>query len=277
MKAVEFATASLSEIALMLRWAAEEGWNPGLDDAAAFHASDAQGFFVARQDGVPVAAISVVNHSDRFSFLGLYLCRPEYRGKGIGFGLWRHALDHAGDRTVGLDGVPAQEANYAKSGFVLTGRTRRLQGVLPVSGSGFSPALASDLDALKALDAAANGFDRPAFVSAWTADCRSRKTVVMRDGDRLTGFATARICQDGCKVGPVVAPTSEDALRLVHEAAAAVGATQVIVDTSDQISDLGALLEARGFVETFSTARMYRGTAPIPGDNLHAIATMELG
>ncbi len=85
-------TATLADVNLMLDWAADEGWNPGLDDAAAFHASDPEGFFVAERAGAPVAAISVVNHDDRNAFLGLYLCRPEWRGQGIGLALWNHAL-----------------------------------------------------------------------------------------------------------------------------------------------------------------------------------------
>lgn len=113
MKGLVLRTASIAEVKMMLDWAAGEGWNPGLDDASVFHATDPEGFFIAERDGTPVASISVVNHTDDFAFLGFYICRPECRGQGIGLGLWHHALAHAGPRTVGLDGVAAQEANYA--------------------------------------------------------------------------------------------------------------------------------------------------------------------
>ena len=96
--------ADLSELETVLDWAAAEGWNPGLADAEAFYTADPQGFFVAEADGAPVAAISVVNHDAKNAFLGLYICKPEVRGQGIGFALWQHALRHAGDRSVGLDG-----------------------------------------------------------------------------------------------------------------------------------------------------------------------------
>lgn len=36
------------EIALAVDWAAREGWNPGLHDAACFYAADPKGFFLAR-------------------------------------------------------------------------------------------------------------------------------------------------------------------------------------------------------------------------------------
>lgn len=60
---IVYRNASLAEVALMLDWDAAEGWNPGLDDAAAFHAADPDGFFLALEDDVPVASISVVNHT----------------------------------------------------------------------------------------------------------------------------------------------------------------------------------------------------------------------
>ena len=51
---------SAAELETVMGWAAEEGWNPGLADAAAFHAADPEGFFLTLVGGEPVAAISVV-------------------------------------------------------------------------------------------------------------------------------------------------------------------------------------------------------------------------
>ena len=277
MSGAEMRRATLPELRRMLDWAAEEGWNPGLDDAEAFLAADSDGFFVAEKAGAPVAAISVVNHADDMAFLGLYLCRPAFRGQGIGYALFRHALDHAGPRTVGLDGVPAQEANYARSGFHRTGKTRRLKGRLPMATLHAPVATGADLARVAPLDRAANGFDRRAFLAAWTKPCQTRKTVLLEQGGRVTGFATARLCREGCKIGPVVAPGRDAAFELALQAAAAVKQTDVFIDTPEEQPALGLLLKEKGFVETFSTARMYRGAPPKPGDTLFAIATMELG
>ena len=74
--------ATAADVALMLDWAAAEGWNPGLDDTAPFHAADPDGFFIAVEDEKILAAISVVNHSDDYAFLGLNICAPEARGRG---------------------------------------------------------------------------------------------------------------------------------------------------------------------------------------------------
>jgi len=269
--------ATLPEIRLMLEWAAQEGWNPGQEDAGAFHAADPHGFFVATQGGVPVAAISVVNHSDDFAFLGLYLCRPAFRGKGIGFALWNFALSHSEGRTIGLDGVPDQEANYARSGFVLTGRSCRLQGTLAPTELRAPLATPEDLAAIIGLDRAATGVDRPRFLTEWVANHPTRKTVLLRGTGGITGFATARLCQDGCKIGPIIAPTAAAGFDLARQAAAALDQTEIIVDVPDADGDLGRRLADNGFAVTFSTARMYRGPAPLAGPTQQAIATMELG
>lgn len=277
MTAASFRTATLPELSRILDWAADEGWNPGIEDAEAFFAADPGGFFVADDDGTPVAAISVVNHSDSFAFLGLYICHPDWRGTGLGFALWTHAIAHAGGRTIGLDGVLAQQDNYARSGFELAGRTRRLSGSLSREPRRLALAQERDLETIRALDRAANGFDRAAFLAAWVAEHPTRKTVLLETAGRVTGFATARLCREVCKIGPIVAPSDTDAMTLAGQAAAALGQTDISIDVPMGQPDFARMLEARGFQEGFATARMYRGPAPAVDATLKAIATMELG
>ena len=164
---IEFSTEVMSQpdLELVLSWAAEEGWNPGIADASAFYAADPEGFFLTRVNGQPVAAISVVNHDDHNAFLGLYICHPDWRAKGLGFATWQFALQHAGNRSVGLDGVPEQEPNYRASGFVKTGSSLRHEGRVEAAVSANVRAMSSgDLGALTALDQQANGFARSRFL-----------------------------------------------------------------------------------------------------------------
>src|SRR5688572_23148041 len=88
-----------------LGWAKEEGWNPGLDDATAFHAADPTGFLMGYLDDEPVSSISVVKYGGSFAFLGLYIVRPAFRGRGFGKAIWDAGIASAGARTIGLDGV----------------------------------------------------------------------------------------------------------------------------------------------------------------------------
>ena len=272
-----FRTMGPGEVALALDWARAEGWNPGLDDSEPFFAADPEGFFLAEVDGAPAAVISVVNHSDDLAFLGLYIAAPEHRGQGIGHALWSHALEHAGERTVGLDGVPDQQANYRKSGFLPAGETYRFEGRLDGATSGaVREATADDIAVLSAIEAAASGYTKPAFLGAWLTDTETRRTFVL-DRDGVQGFVTIRACGRGHKVGPMIAGTLADAECLLRAAVAAVGAGETIVDVPDDCPDLMAFCEEEGMTVSFNTARMYRGTAPTPGSGPRAVATLELG
>jgi GNAT superfamily N-acetyltransferase len=262
----------------MLDWARQEGWNPGLDDAPPFWAADPQGYFVAEADGQPVASISVVNHDAGFAFLGLYICRPDHRGQGIAYGLWQHALAHAGDRTVGLDGVPAQQDNYRKSGFVPAGSTLRMQGrVRARADDAVRRAAPGDTAALLSLDRRANGYDRGAFLVPWTASVARRTTLVLDEAGTVSGFATVRLCHAGIKIGPVAAPDATAAMRLIRAAAGVFDADSAMIDVSAGNRPLLCLLEAEGLAASFPTARMYRGAAPRQDGTLQAAGTLELG
>ncbi|WP_414897792.1 GNAT family N-acetyltransferase [Rhodovulum sp. YEN HP10] len=270
------------ELPVVLDWAAEEGWNPGLDDAAAFHAADPAGFFVAeagaKAGGRIVAAISVVNHTDAVAFLGLYLCRPDWRKQGIGHALWTHALGHAGARTVGLDGVEAQQENYRKSGFEPAGRTVRYAGVLPGRAhSGIGPVLQGDLGTLIAMEAGATGYEKRAFLSAWTTDCETRRTLVCRAAGGVAGFATIRACREGWKIGPLVAADRAVAAALIETCGRIAHGAPAMIDVPQSSPWLAGHCRALGLVPVFGTARMYRGPAPVPGPAIAAVATLELG
>lgn len=272
-----FRTMSLADLETVLGWAAEEGWNPGMEDAPAFHAADPEGFFLAIEDGEPVAAISVVNHSPDFAFLGLYICRAAYRGRGIGYALWKHALEHAGDRVVGLDGVPEQQENYVKSGFAHSGSTVRYSGdITPRTDDAIRHARPDEIGDLIALEAEAAGWTKTAYLAAWFAARDTRKTLVLEIDGKLGAFATVRQCRTGAKIGPLVAPDPDTALRLIRHAADAFDAL-LIIDVPASSAPLDALCRELGLEPTFHTARMYRGDPAPARAGCYAVASLELG
>ena len=118
------------EIAIAVDWAAAEGWNPGLADAACFATVDPDGFLIGELDGVPAATVSCVNYGASFAFLGFYIVREDVRGRGYGVRIWNAAIAHAGRRVIGLDGVVAQQQNYKKSGFALAYANVRYGGTV---------------------------------------------------------------------------------------------------------------------------------------------------
>ncbi|MPT25052.1 MAG: GNAT family N-acetyltransferase, partial [Starkeya sp.] len=203
-----------AEIGLAVEWAAAEGWNPGLSDAACFATVDPAGFLVAELDGAPAAVISVVNYDPRFAFLGFYIVRPELRGQGIGFRLWQAGLAHAGARTIGLDGVLAQQANYASQGFAFAHRNIRFTGTPEAGEVGETVDLAQvPFAAIEASDARVFPAPRAAFLKAWITAPGHVGRAVLRNG-RLAGWGVVRPARTGWKIGPLVAEDAEVADRL---------------------------------------------------------------
>ena len=256
-------TMSTDDLSRALSWAAEEGWNPGFDDADAFQAADPGGFLMGWLGAEPVCCISVVRHSAAFGFLGLYLCRPDQRGRGHGWAIWQAGLALLGDRTVGLDGVVAQQDNYARSGFRIAYRNIRMTGTPETPEPGSAVAVGPEhLPSMLALDRAACGEQRPAYLTRWFRDTETRRSRVVLDGDRLVGLGTIRRCHTGCKIGPLMAESLETALSLLSALCAVFPGQPVFVDVPEPNAAFLEALTRLRFSPIFETARMYKGPGP---------------
>src|SRR5205823_4623469 len=87
---------TVADLALVLTWAEAEGWCPGNHDAPCFHAADPTGFLLGEVDGEPVGCIATVAYDQSFGSLGMYIVRPEFRGRGIGLAIWSAGMAYLG-------------------------------------------------------------------------------------------------------------------------------------------------------------------------------------
>ena len=269
-----------AELDLAIEWAAEEGWNPGVADAACFHAADPQGFLMAFSDGAPVASISVVRYAAAFGFLGFYIVRPPFRGRGYGLRLWQAGMARLDGRTVGLDGVVAQQANYARSGFVLAHRNIRFGGDVRVEAPSDARLVAVDDDLVPAVLAFDRRFfpaARESFLRCWLRpDWRSALALV--ENGRVRGYGVIRDCRTGRKIGPLFAASEGDADVLLRALASTAGGGLVFLDVPEPNQSALGLAARYGLAPAFETARMYRGAAPaLPLDRIYGITSFELG
>ncbi|RZN06326.1 GNAT family N-acetyltransferase [Bradyrhizobium genosp. SA-3] len=268
------------EIAVAIDWAAAEGWNPGLADAACFAIPDAQGFFVGEIDGEPVATVSCVNYDDRFAFLGFYIVRTDFRGSGHGLRIWNAAIAHAGARVIGLDGVVAQQDNYRKSGFQLAYANIRYGGI--VTAPPKPPAEVVALDKIpfarvEADDATVFPAPRSAFLRAWINTSGHVGRALLRDGE-LAAWGVIRPCRTGHKIGPLVADDRAAAEAIVQALLANADGGEVFLDVPAVNREAIALAGELGLKPVFETARMYTG--PIPPlriDRVFGVTSFELG
>jgi GNAT superfamily N-acetyltransferase len=279
-------TATRDEVDLMIDWAAAEGWNPGLDDAAAFYATDPSGFMIGLLDGESISSISVVKYGDDFGFLGFYIVKPDYRGHGYGLRLWNEGLKHLEWCDVGLDGVPAQEDNYARWCFRLADRNTRYEGVAratdaSAADSRIMPLAAIAFADVQAYDDALMPASRKPFLEAWVNLPGAFALGILQDG-RLSGYTVLRPCRTGYKFGPLFADDAQLAEALYR---AAIGrlpeGTPIYLDVPGKNPAARSLAERYQMQPVFHTARMYRVSSresiELPLDRWYGVTTFELG
>lgn len=277
--------ASREEMDLLIEWAAAEGWNPGLHDADAFYAADPDGFMVGVLDGEPISSISVVKFGTDFGFLGFYIVKPEYRGHGFGLRLWNEGMKYLEGRDVGLDGVPAQEANYARWCFRLADRNARYEGVAgvyePVPDERIAPLADLPLDELLAYDDSLMPAPRHEFLRVWISQPDTIALGLTGNG-RLSGYTVLRPCRVGYKIGPLFAdnPSQADALFRAGVGRLPAG-TPIYLDVPGKNPAAVELAERYDLRPGFQTARMYRTiTRPeidVPLDRWFGVTSFELG
>jgi GNAT superfamily N-acetyltransferase len=269
------------ELPLAVEWAVAEGWNPGLADAECFWLEDPDGFFCAEADGKMAGSVSVLNYDDRFSFAGLFIVKPEYRGRGIGMQLYRHAMRHAGSRIVGGDGVVAMVPKYERDGgLFLHYHNARYEG----KGGGLMPGGLIPLQKVKFADLLE--YDtvhfparRESFLRYWIGHRDHFGLARLDEGGKILGYGVRRTCHTGYKIGPLFAKDRETAELILDGLIAGIPGEPFFLDIPMPNKAAVALVENRKMVPVFHTARLYstRDPVPLPLEEIFGVTTFELG
>lgn len=269
---------------ILVDWAREEGWNPGLHDAEVFWATDPDGFYGYYKKGELIAGGSVISYSGKFGFMGFFIVKPELRGAGIGRRLWFQRRDKLLSRlnegaSIGMDGVVAMQPFYQKGGFQLAFRDERHErtGQSFRIDSCISPVEEQDLDELLEYDSQCFGFQRPQFMKPWLSLSDAKAFKYQCDG-KLQGFAVIRKAVLGYKAGPLFADRKEIAEELYKACLDAAAGEQLFIDIPAVNADATGLVGKYGTACKFECARMYYGKAPAMAiHKVFGITTFELG
>lgn len=277
-----------SEVDELVAWAAQEGWNPGLHDAELFWATDPEAFVAADLDGEMIGGGAITSYGGAFGFMGFFIVRPEYRGRGLGDELWHARRERLLGRlrpaaTIGMDGVFAMQDYYARGGFVFSHRDIRFRAEVPegglAAGSGEDLVPLSDVpfDQVLAYDRACFPAERPTFLSAWISQPDALALGCERVG-RLSGYGVVRRCGEGCKIGPLFADDSAAADALYEGLATFAAGGPVFLDAPENNPAATELVQRHGMAEVFGCARMYLGAPPdVAHDRIFGVTTFELG
>ena len=284
MSPITYRQATRSEFDIAVEWAAAEGWNPGLDDADTFWATDPEGFVCAERSGEIIATGSIVSYGGEFGFMGFFIVDPELRGHGIGREFWHWRRDLLVDRlkpntAIGMDGVLDLQPFYTSGGFAFSHRSIRMAGTGRASESSLDLVELSSLpfDTVVAYDKRHFGFDRQEFLQRWISP-RSGLGLAVLDGNEIAAMGVARPCRTGFKIGPLFADSAELADSLFAALSSFAAGEPIFLDTPENNNDALALATKHGLTDVFGCARMYHGRAPaLPWPNIYGVTSFELG
>lgn len=280
---------SREEVGELVDWAAREGWNPGRHDADAFWATDPDAFIAAEQDNELIGGGAIAAYGRSFGFMGFFIVRPEFRGRGLGNTLWHARRTQLLARlergaSIGMDGVFEMQPYYAKGGFAFSHRDIRYRAdiasspgkppktdeqIVPLSDVGFEHLTEYDRTCFPA--------PRETFLKHWITQ-PDALALGCRRGDGLSGYGVIRRCRDGCKIGPLFADDASAAGALYSRLAAFAAGGPLYLDVPENNPASLNLVCHHQMVEVFGCARMYLGPAPdIAHHRVFGVTTFEFG
>lgn len=274
--------ATRDELEIMIEWAAKEGWNPGLYDGDSFYAIDNRGFLLGLLDKKPVSSISAVSYNKDFGFIGFYITKPEYRGKGYGYQIWKEAMKYLASKNVALDGVVSQQENYKKSGFKLAYRHIRYEGhgsdKKLKENKNIIPLDKINIDLIHTYDKKIFLHDRKDFLKLWITQPQSLAIGYIKNQE-LLGYGMVRKCRTGYKVGPLFADTKQIAKEMFEKMRTFVGINNLIyLDVPEPNKQAVELAKEYKMKPMFETARMYTKKIPkTPLNKIYGVTTFEIG
>ena len=272
------------ELDIAVEWAAQEGWNPGLDDAEVFWQTDPKGFIALEKDGQMVGCGSIVAYESDFGFMGFFIVQPEFRSKGLGTKLWFYRRDTLLKRlgkgaAIGMDGVFAMQDFYTKGGFKFVHRDLRMETVAEKTtvNNSVSEINDNDFENIQTLDKECFGFNRETFLSGWL-HMKHSSGFKFVDNQGFQGYAIVRQCRKGYKIGPLFARTSVTARELYKACANFAAGEPIYLDVPEINIEAMKLAQDNKMKECFGCAKMYHGGAPkLPYNHIYGVTTFELG
>lgn len=274
---------TLADIPLGMRLKKMAHWNQLEPDWEFLIRSGEEGNFVASYQGKEAGTVTTLFYRGRFSWIGMVLVDPKYRGLGIGTALLNKAIDQAtGKGTIRLDATPQGQKLYETIGFEKERELVRLQRnprqPLPGPAREVKRLSAQLLPRLAELDMAGFGADRM-FVLRYLQHNAPNYAFYVEQGQEITGYCLGRLGSAYAQIGPVLARSQEVARDLLLAALGESPNSDFVVDAPGEKAHWLEELKALGFTRQRPFIRMYRGELRHPGEPglQYAIAGPELG
>jgi GNAT superfamily N-acetyltransferase len=248
-----------------------EGWNQTERDWQLLIENPQNVCFVAEIDDRLVGTAAAINYFNTVAWIGMVLVNKEYRGRGISKILLSSVFEKLSScKSIKLDATPAGQAVYEKLGFVNEYQIFRMLNTsfdcLQSKDLKIIPKKVqeTDIPLIIVLDKHSFGSDRTQLISSLIKEF-PEKSWVLKQNDKILGFALGRKGNRYHQIGPVSAQSSDYAKLLITYALKDLSTQSVVIDVLDDKRELANWLISVGFVKQRSFMRMFLKTNPFPG------------
>ncbi|QRP45161.1 GNAT family N-acetyltransferase [Amycolatopsis sp. FDAARGOS 1241] len=217
-----------------------------------------RGFGIDAPDGDGLAATSILVETGPVASISMVVVASRYGRQGLGGRVTSHAVGAAGDTTVFLHASSLGQRLYESLGFVVDGGCEGHLGTLADDGGPAArPITPADVARVYELDALAQGFPRRALLDRLLFEAEH---VHVTDD----GFALGTVLDGVTVIGPVVAPSEDEAKALVRGIARATGGP-IRVDVDFAHAGLSDWCRASGLLPVGPAPRLVHGGKALPG------------
>jgi ribosomal protein S18 acetylase RimI-like enzyme len=274
-------TFNKNDIGFALAQAAREGWDPTGELFEICLAHDPDGCFIAEADGWCVGMVTTTRYRHT-AWIGNLIVPPEYRRRGIGTRLMKHAMVHLSSRgiaTIRLEADPPGVELYRRVSFADEFESPRFQRVARPAATHATAArlTRADLPALLAFDADHFGDERDRLLKLLFTQARA--AYWLPESRPTRGYAFVAPSHWGIRIGPWVAADRQAAETLLQSILGDWAGTTIALGVPAPNRDAVELLESYGFMRSPSCLRMICGERIAVGrpENIYAIANGAMG
>lgn len=259
-------------------------WNQLPADWETLLSMSSGGAYLACWNEEPAGTVTTIQYDEQFSWIGMVLVEPRFRGLGIGTHLLQAAIAYA--RPMGpvlLDATPQGRKLYRTLGFTDICPLERMEiSHLKIGEYAADPEVrpmkVEDLPACIAYDELHFGVRRATLLESFFQHTPEYAFVAMQDGE-LKGYCLGRHGSQFEQMGPIIANDERTAKALFRAAAQNLDPKAVIVDIMSEQTGWRSFLLDLGFTIQRPFTRMSLGTWTAQRDRSgqFAIAGPEFG
>ncbi|MEO6220659.1 MAG: GNAT family N-acetyltransferase [Ginsengibacter sp.] len=273
------------DIAGAMKLSSDEGWNQTKKDWELLTESPQNICILAEHKQKVVGTTTAINYSNQIAWIGMVLVAKENRGQGLSKLLLTNIFKRLESfKSIKLDATPEGQQVYKrfdfKDEFIITRMT--ITPTKSLSSDNINilpePVHEKDIGEIISLDAQVFGANRTQLCK-WLIKEHPQKAWMLKQNNRITGFALGRDGNKYHQIGPVIAQAIPEAKALITKAFNNFINQPIVIDVLSDKEDLINWLNSIGFIKQRNFIRMYKNKNPFPGmsDKQFAICGPEFG